>query len=79
MTHNKGSDKTSEHHRRSIRLPEYDYTQPGVYFVTLVTYQRECLFGSVDGPEIHLTSAGEIALACWREIPAHFPNVILAI
>ena len=33
------------HHRRSIRLKGYDYSQPGAYFVTIVTRQRECLFG----------------------------------
>ena len=38
------------HHRRSIRMRGYDYTQAGAYFVTLVAYQRECLFGEiVDG------------------------------
>ncbi len=35
----------SKHHRRSIRLKDYDYTQPGVYFVTLCTQGRVCLFG----------------------------------
>jgi putative transposase len=37
-------------HRRSIRLPDYDYAQPGAYFVTLCTAQGERLFGEiVDG------------------------------
>ncbi len=31
------------HHRRSIRLPGYDYRQPGLYFVTLVCRGRELL------------------------------------
>jgi len=34
-----------KHHRRSIRLEGYDYTQPGAYFVTVVTWRRESLFG----------------------------------
>ena len=33
--------------RRSIRLPDYDYSQPGAYFITLVTNRRECLFGEI--------------------------------
>jgi putative transposase len=38
------------HHRRSIRVKEYDYTLPGLYFITIVAYQREPLFGeTVDG------------------------------
>ena len=34
--------------RQTIRLPEYDYTDPGGYFITIVTYRREQLFGEVD-------------------------------
>lgn len=34
----------SRHHRRSIRLPSYDYASPGWYFVTLCTHTRRPLF-----------------------------------
>ena len=37
-----------KHHRRSIRLEDYDYSQAGAYFVTLVAWQRECLFGAIE-------------------------------
>ena len=30
-----------EHGRGSIRLPGYDYTQPGAYFVTICTQNRK--------------------------------------
>lgn len=49
------------HHRRSIRLPGYDYTRAGAYFVTLVTHDRECLFGEIVGGEMRLNTWGEIA------------------
>ena len=29
--------------RRSIRLPAYDYGDPGAYFVTICTHERQCL------------------------------------
>ena len=35
------------HHRRSIRLKEYDYSRAGAYFVTVCTHNREYLFGNV--------------------------------
>lgn len=35
------------HHRRSIRLRGYDYSQAGAYFITICTHNRECLFGAV--------------------------------
>lgn len=34
----------SFHHRRSIRLPGYDYRNGGGYFVTIVTHERAPLF-----------------------------------
>jgi len=62
----------NKHHRRSIRLREYDYSQPGAYFVTICTYQRECVFGHVVNGEMRLNDAGEIARRCWEDIPRHF-------
>jgi putative transposase len=34
----------TKHHRHSIRLKGYDYTQPGAYFVTILTHQRNEIF-----------------------------------
>ena len=66
-----------KHHRRSIRLPGYDYSKPGAYFITLVTQGRECLFGQVVAGEMQLSDMGRIADDHWRAIPDHFPNVEL--
>jgi REP element-mobilizing transposase RayT len=65
------------HHRTSVRLKEYDYSQPGEYFVTLCTHEKVCVFGEVVEDEVQLTPMGEIAKRCWEEIPKHFPNVEL--
>jgi len=53
------------HHRRSIRLKGYDYTQPGAYFVTFCTYQRDEIFGEVINGEMKLSPLGEIVLQEW--------------
>ncbi len=66
-----------KHHRRSIRLKGYDYSQPGAYFVTICTKNRKCLFGNVFDGKIILNDAGQIAQKCWSGIPDHYPNVIL--
>lgn len=66
-----------KHHRRSIRLKGYDYTQAGAYFVTMVTYQREPLFGEIANGEMRLSPMGQIAEEHWRAIPDHFPYVEL--
>jgi putative transposase len=67
------------HHRRSIRLKEYDYSQPGGYFITIVTYQRDLLFGEIANEEMKLNDHGQIVDECWREIPNHFQNVELGV
>jgi len=66
-----------KHHRRSIRLKGYDYTQPGAYYVTLCTKARQCLFGDVVKGEMRLNSLGHIAFTYWQAIPHHFPHVEL--
>ena len=68
---------SQKHHRRSIRLQEYDYSQAGAYYVTIVTYHRDCLFGEIINEEMILNVFGKIADECWRAIPDHFPNVEL--
>lgn len=79
------------HHRRSIRLKGYDYSQNGLYFITICCKDRTHLFGKIEnntptvGAEnllpnnnmMVLNDAGKIANDCWLQIPNHFPNVIL--
>jgi len=65
------------HHRRSIRLQGYDYTQPGVYFITICTHSRQCLFGEVVDGKMRLNALGNVARQCWLAIPEHFPHTAL--
>ena len=64
-----------KHHRRSIRLKDYDYASEGAYYVTMVTYERECLFGKIIDNEMYLSTYGAIVQKWWKGIPVHFPNV----
>ena len=66
-----------KHHRRSIRLPDYDYSQAGAYYITIVTWHRECLFGEVVKGEMRLTKAGEIVQWEWIELPKRFRYLAL--
>jgi len=61
--------------RRSIRLKGYDYTQPGAYFVTIVTHDRACLFGDIVDGQMRLNEGGRVAQRCWLDIPSHFAHV----
>jgi REP element-mobilizing transposase RayT len=66
-----------KHHRHSIRLKGYDYTRPGAYFVTIVTKNREYLFGDVVAGVMKPNDAGCIIETVWHELPARFPIVEL--
>ena len=61
--------------RRSIRLPGYNYAQPGAYFVTICTHGGECVLGDVVDGEMILTDWGHVVVESWEAIPAHFQNV----
>jgi len=65
------------HHRRSIRLQDYDYSSEGAYFVTICARHRECLFGEIVNGEIVLNEYGKIAEQCWNDMPNHYDNIAL--
>ena len=72
MTHQSGIRD-----RRSIRLKDYDYSQLGAYFVTLVTQDRSCLFGDVVDGAVQLNDAGRMVEAVWDDLPRRFPGIDL--
>jgi len=67
----------TRHHRRSIRIKGYDYSQVGAYFVTICTHNRACLFGEVVAGEMRLNDAGRIVHGVWNDLPNHYPYVEL--
>ena len=68
---------SQKHHRRSIRVPDYDYSQPGAYFITIVAWRRESLFGEIINGEMQLNNAGQIVWDVWQSLPARFPQITL--
>ena len=63
------------HHRRSIRLKDYDYSQAGAYFVTICVHERQCLFGRIDRGEMRLNSPGMMVVNVWQDLNERFPEV----
>lgn len=63
------------HHRRSIRLRDFDYSRAGAYFVTICAWQRGCLFGEVADGVMRLNDAGRIVDESWQRITTHFAGV----
>lgn len=65
------------HYRKSYRLKGYDYSQEGLYFLTICCKNRKCLFGKIENGKMILNKLGEAADECWKNIPKHFPNAVL--
>ena len=65
------------HRRRSIRLPGYDYSQAGAYFVTLCTQNRECLFGEIMDGDMSLNAMGRIVADVWTGLASQYDYIQL--
>jgi REP element-mobilizing transposase RayT len=63
--------------RQSVRLQRHDYGSPGGYFVTICTYNRECIFGEICDNQIVLNQAGQSVFASWEETPSRYPDIAL--
>ncbi|MEE4195845.1 MAG: transposase [Anaerolineae bacterium] len=63
--------------RKHNRLPEYDYSLAGLYFVTFCTLHREHLLSEIKLNRVHLKKCGEICLEIWKSLPERFSTVTL--
>jgi len=63
--------------RKSIRLRGYDYSQTGMYFVTICTQNRVHLFGEIVDDEMILNDAGNMVSKIWNGIPNDFNHIQL--
>jgi putative transposase len=61
------------HHRHTNRLPGYEYSLAGAYFVTLVVQGSENLFGEVVDGEMRVNLYGQCIAILWQNLPRHFP------
>ncbi len=68
---------SSIRNRHTIRLPGYDYTQPGAYFVTIVTQDRINRFGEIQNGNMVINKIGCIIQTCWLDLPHRFPGIEL--
>lgn len=65
------------HHRRSIRLKGYDYSQAGLYFITICVQDRACLFGEITDGQMICNDAGTMVENEWLKLPERFKNITL--
>jgi REP element-mobilizing transposase RayT len=63
------------HHRRSIRLTGYDYSQRGYYFITVCTQGRQCRFGEIEKGRMILNDAGEMVGHWWNGLKNKYAKI----
>jgi REP element-mobilizing transposase RayT len=63
--------------RKPLRLPHYDYSESGAYFVTICVQGRRCILGRIVDETTQLSPAGRSVLETWHALPDHFPTVKL--
>lgn len=69
---------TGYHNRRSIRLREYDYSQPGYYFVTIcINDRKQKLFGDIVDEVLAENDYAKIVRDCWQDLAVHYPCIWL--
>ena len=63
------------HHRRSIRLKGYDYSQAGLYFITICCQDRAHLFGKVAKGTMQLNDSGKMVEKWYHQLESKFSDI----
>lgn len=63
--------------RRSLRMPGYDYSKAGAYFISICTKDRKCLFGEIADQEMVLNEPGRMINTVWNELVQRFSRIEL--
>ncbi len=63
------------YHRKSIRLKNYNYSQAGAYYITIITRNRQCLFGNINDGKMMMNNAGKMIQTIWDEMPIYYDNI----
>ena len=65
------------HHRRTIRLKGYDYSQSGMYYVTICCHNKTAYFGDIENKKMMLNDAGKMVEKWCKKISRKFSNMTL--
>lgn len=60
----------------STRLPNWDYSYMGAYFITICTHGRRYRFGDIVNGSLPETVPPKICIACWSGLSLHYRNCI---
>ena len=71
--------------RKQIRLPDFDYSSPGAYFVTICTHEKRCTLSDIAVGALHeapavtvrLTALGQIVRETIDFLPDRYSDLIV--
>ncbi len=61
--------------RKKLRLKDHDYSDPGIYFITICTWDKMPLLSRIINYEPHLSPAGIIIQSTWDSLPTRYPGL----
>ncbi|MDH5382864.1 MAG: hypothetical protein OEW75_18560, partial [Cyclobacteriaceae bacterium] len=64
-----------KYNRKSIRLKGYNYSQLGMYFITICCKDQISRFGEIVKGKMILNDCGKIAFNEWKSLPIRFPQM----
>jgi len=64
-----------KHLRKSTRLPGWDYTRPGRYFITICVKRKMCYFGNITNGKIEINKYGKVVEREWLAIENNRRNI----
>ena len=74
LQENKMAYDPNMHHRRSLRLKNYNYSQSGLYFITICTQNHLCLFGDIENEKMKVNDAGKMINNWWNKLEDKYRN-----
>jgi len=77
MSEEKPRPPENTHHRRSVRLTGFDYSQIGEYSITICTQARLPIFGEIREGVMQLSEIGMIVKEEWEKTPVLRPSLEL--
>ena len=63
--------------RKKIRISEYDYSQSNLYFVTVCSKDKQCIFGTIKDDKMYKTSLGVLIEESLINIKQHYNNILV--
>jgi putative transposase len=63
--------------RKSLRLKGFDYSESGLYFITICIQNKSCLLGNITNDEVILNEAGKMIQFEWENLPHQYPYIRL--